>query len=208
MQEAEVKQILIEKLKFSKLNIEQLDYYHLELLEYNKKYNLISKSTESEIWTRHILDSAQLLKFINFQSGYSLADLGSGAGFPGLVIAIFALHKGFHVKLYEKSPVKQEFLNRMIKNIDIDCKVIGGNCNDEYIDAEYITARAFKKLEKIMTISREIAKKPHKILILKGKSAQVEADNALKNSPFKYKLVDSITDKQSKIVLIDVLKSD
>ena len=59
---------------------------------------------------RHILDSAQLVKFIDFKSG-SLADLGTGAGFPGVVIAIFNENKDFHVKLYEKSPVKRNFLN-------------------------------------------------------------------------------------------------
>ena len=57
-------------------------------IDANKEHNLISKNTENDIWHRHILDSAQLVKFINFKRG-SLPDLGSGAGFPGIVLAIF-----------------------------------------------------------------------------------------------------------------------
>ena len=80
----------------------------------NKKHNFISKSTEVDIWHRHILDSAQLVKFIDFSKG-SLSDLGSGAGFPGMVLAIFNENKNFHVKLYDKSPVKRAFLEKISK---------------------------------------------------------------------------------------------
>ena len=66
--------------------------------------------------------------------------------------------------------------------------------------------RAFKKLPEILRISREIAKKPYKIIILKGKSAQEEVDNALKQSSFEYKLFNSMTDNESKVLIIDVLK--
>ena len=78
------------------------------VLKENKRHNLIAKSTENQIWVRHVLDSAQLVKFIDFSSN-SLADLGTGAGFPGLVIEIFNKNKAFHVKLYEKSIVKENF---------------------------------------------------------------------------------------------------
>ena len=208
MNEAKVKLFLTENLGFTNIHLEYLDYFHNELLLYNKKYNLISESTASNVWYRHILDSAQIIKFISFQKGGSVSDLGSGAGFPGLIVAIYAKNKDFHVKLYEKSPVKNNFLNKIIKHTEISCEVIGGNCNEHYIESDYIVARAFKKLDKIMSISREIAKKPHKIIILKGKNAQGEVNNALKIYPFKYKLVDSITDEQSKIVLVDIIKND
>ena len=208
MNEAKVKLFLTENLGFTNIHLDYLDYFHNELILYNKKYNLISKSTVSNVWYRHILDSAQIIKFISFQKGGSVSDLGTGAGFPGLIVAIYAKNKDFHVKLYEKSPVKNDFLNKIIKHTGINCEVIGGNCNEHYIDSDYIVARAFKKLDKVMSISRGIAKKPHKIIILKGKNAQVEVNNALKTYPFKYKLVDSITDEQSKIVLVDIIKND
>ena len=90
MQELEVIKILQEELKFTDQSIDKLKMLETELLIANKKHNFIAKSTEVSIWSRHILDSAQLVKYINFNQG-SLSDLGSGAGFPGLVLAIYNL---------------------------------------------------------------------------------------------------------------------
>ena len=88
-------------LKFSTEDLDKLHIFHDELLKFNKKYNLISKSTENNIWHRHILDSAQLIKYINFNNNVSLSDMGSVAGFPGVILAIFNKNPTFHVKLYE-----------------------------------------------------------------------------------------------------------
>ena len=109
MQDNEVINILQNQLNYSSKNISDIKIFINELLKANKKHNFISKSTENVIWHRHILDSAQLVKFIDFSKG-SLSDLGSGAGFPGLILALFNKNKDFHVKLYEKSPVKRAFL--------------------------------------------------------------------------------------------------
>ena len=109
MQDKEVISILQNQLNYSAKNISDIKIFINELLKANKKHNFISKSTEKVIWHRHILDSAQLVKFIDFSKG-SLSDLGSGAGFPGLILALFNKNKDFHVKLYEKSPVKRAFL--------------------------------------------------------------------------------------------------
>ena len=108
MQEKEVIRSLQYQLNYSEKNISDIKIFINELLKVNKKHNFISKSTEKVIWHRHILDSAQLVKFIDFSKG-SLSDLGSGAGFPGLILAVFSKNKDFHVKLYEKSPVKRAF---------------------------------------------------------------------------------------------------
>ena len=207
MLEAEAKKLLKSSLGFSDIDIDKLEKFKTFLLEYNAKYNLISKSTENTIWARHILDSAQLLRYIDTNSKNIMADLGSGAGFPGLVISVFNKNPEFHVKLYEKSPVKREFLNMLKKELNLKIKV-ENNVYDEKIDANLIVSRAFKKIDEILKISRETNTKPHKIIILKGKNAQVEVNNALKIYPFKNKLVDSITDEQSKIVLVDIIKSD
>ena len=109
MQDKEVINILQNSLILVKKIYPNIKIFINELLKANKKHNFISKSTENVIWHRHILDSAQLVKFIDFSKG-SLSDLGSGAGFPGLILALFNKNKDFHVKLYEKSPVKRAFL--------------------------------------------------------------------------------------------------
>ena len=79
----------LKNLNFSDNDINKLTLFCSEVLKYNKKFNLISKSTEKLIWTRHIIDSAQIVKFINFKESGSLADLGTGAGFPGIILSIF-----------------------------------------------------------------------------------------------------------------------
>ena len=204
MQELEVINILKRDLNFKDISIEKLKkFIHLVLKE-NKNHNVIAKSTENQMWVRHILDSAQLVKFIDFKSN-SLADFGTGAGFPGLVIEIFNENKAFHVKLYEKSPVKRSFLKKTIDELNLKAEVLG-DIRDQKIDSDIIVCRAFKKLEKIIQVSREIAKKPYKLIILKGQNAQEEINKSFKTQKYPYKLESSITNKDSKIILMQIDK--
>ena len=204
MQQLEVINILKKSLNFSDNSIEKLKKFTNLVLKENQDYNLIAKSTENQIWHRHILDSAQLVKFIDFNVN-SAADLGTGAGFPGLVVEIFNKNKAFHVKLYEKSPVKRRFLTGVIKELSLKAEVLG-DIKDEVIDSEIRICRAFKKLEQIIQVSREIAKKPHKLMILKGQNAQKEIKNSFKTKKYPYKLESSMTNKDSKIILMEINK--
>ena len=202
MQQSEVINILKKDLNFTDQSIEKLKKFKDLVLNENKKHNLIAKSTENIIWGRHILDSAQLVKFIDFKS-HILADLGSGAGFPGIVIEIFNKYRDFHVKLYEKSPVKREFLSQVIKKLELRAEVFG-DVRDYRIDANIIVCRAFKKLEEVIQVSREIAKKPYKLMILKGQNAQEELKRSSKTKKYAYKLETSMTNKDSKIILMEI----
>ena len=202
MLQSEVINILKKDLNFTDQSIEKLKKFKDLVLNENKKHNLIAKSTENIIWGRHILDSAQLVKFIDFKSNI-LADLGSGAGFPGIVIEIFNKYKDFHVKLYEKSPVKREFLSQVIKKLELKAEVFG-DVRDYPIDANIIVCRAFKKLEEVIQVSREIAKKPYKLMILKGQNAQEELKRSSKTKKYPYKLEKSMTNKDSKIILMEI----
>ena len=208
MNDLTVQELLLNNLGFTQENVNKLKIFHDELLRYNKKFNLISRSTENDIWSRHFLDSAQIVKFIHFQDNKSLCDLGSGAGFPGMVLAIFNKNPNFHVKLYEKSPLKCDFLSKIAKITDTKAEIMTGSYSSYKIDSSYIIARAFKKLPEMIRISREIAKKSHKMIILKGKNAQEEINKAFQSTNFKYKLENSITDKQSKIIISNALKSE
>ena len=204
MQQLEVINILKKSLNFSDVSIDKLKKFTNLVLKENQNYNLIAKSTENQIWHRHILDSAQLVKFIDFNLK-SLADLGTGAGFPGLVVEVFNKNRAFHVKLYEKSPVKRRFLMSVIKELSLNADVLG-DVRDEIIDSEIIICRAFKKLDQIIQVSREIAKKPHKLMILKGQNAQKEIKNSFKTKKYPYKLESSMTNKGSKIILMEINK--
>jgi len=204
MQDNEVINILLNQLNFSSKNISDLKIFKNELLKANTKYNFISKNTETVVWHRHILDSAQLVKFIDFSKG-SLSDLGSGAGFPGLILALFNKNKNFHVKLYEKSPVKRAFLRDISDRLSLKIE-IRGNIYNESIDTDYIVSRAFKKLGSIIQVSREIAKKSHKLIILKGQNAQEDLKKAFNKEKYDYKLENSITNEKSKIIIVDFKK--
>ena len=204
MQEQDVISTLQNQLNYTAENISDIKIFINELLKANKKHNFISKSTEQVIWYRHILDSAQLVKFIDFSKS-SLSDLGSGAGFPGLILALFNKNKDFHVKLYEKSPVKRAFLKNMSDILSLKIE-IHGNVYENSIDTDYIVSRAFKKLEAIIQVSREIAKKSHKLIILKGQNAQEELKKAFNKEKYDYKLENSITNEDSKIIIVDFKK--
>ena len=203
MNELKVTQILKNELGFSNSSIDKIKKYNNQLLKYNKRYNLISKSTENKIWHRHILDSAQVIKFLDFSKINKLADFGTGAGFPGLIIGIYAENLSFHVKLYEKSKVKREFLMNMKSNFNLKNVSIKDNVYEKPISADVIVCRAFKKLNEILIISREIVKKPHKLIILKGKNAQSEINNVSLDSNYSYKIEKSITDDDSKIIIVE-----
>ena len=202
MQQPEVINILKKDLNFTDESIEKLKRFTNLVLKANQNHNLIARSTEKQIWVRHILDSAQLVKFIDFRAN-SLADLGTGAGFPGLVVEIFNKNKAFHVKLFEKSPLKRQFLMKVIKELNLHAEVLG-DIRDEVLDSDIIVCRAFKKLDQVIQVSREIAKKPHKLMILKGQNAQEEINKSFKTKKYPYKLKTSMTNKKSKIILMEI----
>ena len=204
MQQLEVINILKKDLKFTDQSIKKLKVFTNLVLKENKNHNLIARSTEKQIWARHVLDSAQLVRFIDFNLK-SLADLGTGAGFPGLVLEIFNKNKAFHVKLYEKSPVKRQFLRKVINELELNAKVFG-DVRNETLEADIIVCRAFKKLDEVIQVSREIAKKPHKLMILKGQNAQEELKKSFKNKKYPYKLETSMTNERSKIILMEISK--
>jgi 16S rRNA (guanine527-N7)-methyltransferase len=206
MTEKEVESILLNKLHFSQDSLYKLSIYCKEVIDYNQKFNLIAKSTIDSIWDRHILDSAQLVKFIKFDDGLSLSDLGSGAGFPGIVLAIFNRNPKFHVKLYEKSRVKNKFLNALCGKLNIKADIYENDYKTHYISSEYVVSRAFKNLEEHIRISREIVKVNHKLIILKGRKAEEEIKNLNIKFNYSYSLEKSITNVESKIVIMNITK--
>ena len=203
-----LKLVLAKDLNFNKKKMELTELFVQEVLNFNQKYNLISKHSEKDIWNRHVLDSAQLIKHIDHKNFNSLADLGTGAGFPGIILSIFYSDIiTFHVKLYEKSNVKVDFIKSVIQKLNLKHTYIYDNDYQSHIiETDYIVCRAFKKFPEILRISRETIKKPHKLLVMLGKSAQEELKKASKGLIYKYKLVPSITASDSKIIIVDAKK--
>ena len=199
------KLILAKSLNFSTKKLEKVQLFVNEVLSYNKKYNLISKNSEKDIWHRHVLDSAQLIKHIDSKKFNILSDLGTGGGFPGIILSIFYNDiLTFHVKLYEKSKVKSNFLKGVVEKLGLrNTSIYDNDYQYHILDSGYIVCRAFKKLSEVLRISRETTKKPHKLIVMLGKNAQEELNKASKDSINKYKLVTSITSSDSKIFLLN-----
>ena len=193
----------------SRETIISLKKYENDLIIANKTLNLVGKSTLDQIWIRHFLDSVQVIDFID-NNQYSLIDLGSGAGFPGLVLAIASKDRkmSLKIKLIEKSLKKTLFLNEVIDQLKLDAQVINLNVFEKNysLDSEVITARAFKPLEKILELIHNKAKNWKKIFVFLGKTGRNELVQASKSWDIEYKQRVSVTSDDSIVIEIKKLK--
>jgi len=173
-------------------------YVHL-LLEENRRQNLISRSTVDEIWDRHIADSAQLVRFAP-RPDSSWLDIGSGAGFPGLVIAI--LTQG-PVTLVEPRKLRADFLQRAAAEIGLAHRVSVVAARVERITGTFdvITARAVASLDTLLRISQHLSTDKTLWLFPKGKSAQTELDEALGAWQGDFRLEASMTSGEAAILV-------
>ena len=192
----------------SRETISSLIKYEELLIKSNKSLNLIGKSTINQIWNRHFLDSAQVIDFID-KNQKTLVDLGSGAGFPGLVISILAQERKIplKIKLIEKSKRKINFLKEIITKLNLNASAIYQNVEDEkfYFNDDTFVARAFKPLPKIFELMHKKAKNFNKIIIFLGKNGKDGLLQASKNWDIKYKQRMSVTSKDSFIIEVSKL---
>ena len=193
----------------SRETITSLKKYENYLIKSNKTLNLIGKSTINQIWIRHFLDSSQVIDFID-KNEKNLIDLGSGAGFPGLVTAILAKDRNIplNVKLIEKSPRKVSFLKEVIKRLNLKAQVLHLNVleNSTRLEADLIIARAFKPLKIILQILDKNTENWKKVFLFLGKTGQDELLQASKNWDIKYKQRMSVTSSDSVVIEINKLK--
>jgi len=193
----------------SRETISSLTKYAEILKVYNKNLNLVGKSTLNDIWIRHFLDSFQVIDFID-KNCKTAIDLGSGAGFPGLVVAIAARDKKYslNLKLIEKSPKKAKFLNKIINELQLNANVIIENVFEKsfQLTDEVIMARAFKPINIILELIHNKAKNWKKIIIFLGKSGKSELLEASKKWDIEYKQTMSVTSRDSLIIEINTLK--
>ena len=193
----------------SRETITSLKKYENYLIKSNKTLNLIGKSTLNEVWIRHFLDSSQVIDFID-KNINSVIDLGSGAGFPGLILAILAKDRkiAIKVKLIEKSKKKAIFLKRIINDLKLDVKVLNLNAFEltDKIQTDLIIARAFKPLKIILQFLDQKTENWKKIFLFLGKTGQNELLQASKSWDIQYKQRMSITSSDSIVIEINKIK--
>jgi len=195
--------------RVSRETIISLKKYENILAKANKTMNLIGNSTINDIWIRHFLDSAQVIDFID-KNQKTLIDVGSGAGFPGLVIAILAKDKKIplKIKLIEKSSKKAKFLKKLIDEFQLDAEVINKNIFEytKKLSAEVFVARAFKPLKIFLPLIHNKVENWKKILVFLGKTGKNELLQASKSWDIEYKQRMSVTSSDSIVVQINKLK--
>ena len=193
----------------SRETITSLKKYEDILIEANKKLNLIGNSTINEVWSRHFLDSVQVIDFID-KNLKTLVDIGSGAGFPGLVLAIVAKDRQMplKIKLIEKSPKKTKFLKNLIKTFHLNAEVLQQNILEDHIrfSEDVFVVRAFKPLRIILELMHNKAKNWKKIFIFLGKTGKNELLQASKSWDIEYKQRVSITSNDSIVIEINKFK--
>ena len=196
-------------LDVSRETLVRLDEYSKDIILKNKEINLISKSTESSIKSRHIADSMQTIDFIDKNDIKTCTDLGSGAGLPGIVLGIIMSSKKptFKVIFYEKSYHKSKFLREMSKKFNLDAEIYQKNIfNEKNLITDVIISRAFKPLPVIFQIAKTNFKNFKYIILFLGKSGKKILKDAMKNWKFDYEERKSLTNEESIIVKISNLK--
>jgi len=189
----------------SRETLERLDRFVALLLDWQRRINLIAPSTEPQIWTRHIADSLQLLALAPEASIW--ADLGSGAGLPGLVIACaLADTPGARVHLVETTGKKAAFLREAVKTTGAPATVHAMRAEDfiaaaaEPFDA--VTARALAPLPKLIALAYPLLKKGALGVFPKGQDVAVELTAAAKCWNIQASLAVSRTDPKARIVVV------
>lgn len=184
--------------------IHRLSIYQKLLIEWNEKFNLVAASTLPHIWTRHFSDSAQLMKFIP-ESAKTIADMGAGAGFPGLVLAIMAQENRapFHLYAIESTGKKADFLQTVVDELKLNVTVRRERIESiRDLKADIITARALKALPELLKYAHYLMHKDTICLFLKGKNVAEELTQAGKYWIFKEETYPSRSDDSGRILVL------
>lgn len=184
----------------SRETIEKLEIYISLLQQWNKKINLVSQQGMDQVWKRHVYDSFQLIRYLD-SSVKSIADLGSGGGFPGLILA---LSTDIPVILIESDKRKTIFLREVLRQTKTQATVLCQRIeNVNAISVDVVTARALTSLTQLLEFSKNILNKNGYCLFLKGRSVNLEIEEAQKDWKINYKTFSSQTNADGVIVKIN-----
>ncbi|MBU6475224.1 MAG: 16S rRNA (guanine(527)-N(7))-methyltransferase RsmG [Alphaproteobacteria bacterium] len=184
----------------SRETCELFGVYKKLLLKWQKTINLVSETTLEDLENRHFLDSAQLFKHLP-RGPVKLADMGSGAGFPGLVLAMMGAGE---IHLIESDVRKATFLREVSRETSVSVTVHDDRVEDVQIEGlNVITARALAPLKDLLSMARRLAGgNDVKCLFLKGEKYQEEIEKAKKRFDFTLEIHDSLSDSTGKILVI------
>lgn len=196
---------ILEKYNVSCETIAKLKQYENLVKEWNNKFNLVSKSSVEELWNRHIIDSLQLVQFIQ-NTDKVLYDFGSGAGFPAIVLAIVAEQQfpNLQINLVESIGKKATFLNTVKSELDLQNVEVLHNRIEKLksVPADIISSRALAALPKLLEYAKPFCTKNTRLIFPKGAIWEDEINAAKEKWNFDYEVVQSITDETGHILNI------
>ena len=194
---------LFDDMDVSRETIERLELHVLLLKKWSKAINLVAKSTLDAAWERHVLDSVQLWSLIP-ESANRIVDLGSGAGFPGLVLAIAARDHApsREVFLVESDRRKSAFLREVVRETGVSASVLVERAESLTITADVVTARGFAGLDTLLGIAQPIMGENGIALLHKGARYESELTDAAKNWHMETDIHQSRIDPASAILRI------
>ena len=198
----------LEPLDVSRETFPDLEEFRSLIIQKNKEINLISTNTEKISKERHIIDSAQIVEFID-KNDKICTDIGSGSGLPGIVLAIIMKHKKsdmmFH--LYEKSFHKSNFLIEVSKRLNLKTKIFQKDIfKEKNLLSDTIVSRAFKPLPIILHLAKNNFKKFKNVVLFLGKNGKDLLEQALKVWEFEYIKKNSLTNPDSFLIKIKNIK--
>jgi len=202
MSEPHVKTILLEQLNVSRETIDDLEVLVHLLKKWNRTINLVGKATIDDVWLRHILDSAQVWQF-KPKALKTWVDLGSGGGFPGLVLAILAKSDApdvvFH--LIESDARKCAFLRNVSRETSLNTVIHTARIEDvDKIAADVVSARALASVDALLGLSLSFLSKNAYCLFLKGQGCATEVGKAHESWYFQSEMIESLSDRSGTIL--------
>ena len=210
MEEILQKYSLLNHLNVSRETCLDFEKFISMIVEKNKDINIISKETAKNelIRHRHIIDSAQAIDFVDLNRN-TIYDLGTGGGFPGIVIGIMLknMKKNIKIHLYEKSHHKSSFLREVSRKLNLDIEIIQKNIFETAeLNSDTIMARAFKPLPIVMELVYKNFSSYKNLILFMGKSGIRILEETLKVWEFDYKKKKSITNDESFLLNIKNIK--
>jgi 16S rRNA (guanine527-N7)-methyltransferase len=192
----------------SRETLERLNAYLDVLDDWRERINLIGPGEGRHLWRRHVLDSLQLLEQI-FPDDKLVADLGSGAGFPGLVLACaLAERPGAFVTLVEKSVRKSEFLVAAIDQVGLQARVLNVRLEEAPREKfDVVTARALAPLPKLLGFAQAWLKPSGKALLMKGRDTAAELAEAREAWTFDLSTLESRSSPEGRVLKVSSLRS-
>ena len=182
-----------------------LERFRLLLSEANEVMNLVGPDSLPDFWNRHAWDSAQLIDLAGF--GRTWADLGAGAGFPGVVLAVLAKGRpGSHVWLIDSLQKRCRFLQSVVDTLELPATVVWGRAEAQTLKVDVVTARAVAPMEKLLGYAQPYLSRGAQGLFLKGEKAELELQEAGKLWHMEADLTVSRSDPRGRIVTIRSVK--